>query len=658
MIRRAVVLAAVAAMMLPPGGGASAAAAEVAAPPVALDVYGRLPVFEMAAISGSGTRIALIGSVKDQRYLLVLGADNKIQRAFPVGDMKIDWLKWAGDDLLLMQHRNTEALGIGFTADKAELRSVTVLSVASGAHQEVFGQERSITGGVQGFFGLMQRDSRWYGFFSGAVLDHSDEAGSGGVVLTSTRPALYEVELATGRTRQLAKRADSQLLWRDWVLATDGTVAATLNLNQSSGEWHLSNAARKELVAGENRAGGVDLLGLAATADHVLYEQEDEASGDRYYYQVPLAGGAREEVLPDVAVIQPVEDPRTRQLIGYVSDEDYPQVRFFDEAHNAAVRGIAKAFPGRHMRVRSWSDSFRRYIVTTEGPTDPGTWWFVDIDSGVATPLGSSYLVPGAQVGAVSVVRYHAADGTQIDGVLTLPPHREAKNLPVILLPHGGPADRDYPGFHWWAQAFAEQGYAVFQPNFRGSTGYGPAFERAGHGEWGRKMQTDISDGLAELARQGIVDPKRACIMGGSYGGYAALAGVSLQQGIYRCAVSVAGVSDVGKMKYTDQKESGYRSTTTRALEDMLGKGTRLQDISPVNFAQRVDVPVLLIHGKDDTVVAYAQSTAMASALRNAGKSVELVTLDGEDHWLSHSATRLAMLQHASEFIRRYNPPD
>lgn len=180
----------------------------------------------------------------------------------------------------------------------------------------------------------------------------------------------------------------------------------------------------------------------------------------------------------------------------------------------------------------------------------------------------------------------------------------------------------------------------------------------AGNGEWGRKMQTDISDGLAELVRQGIVDPTRACVMGASYGGYAALAGVTLQHGFYRCAVSVAGVSDLGRLYQTEMSRSGGNRTMMRSLKAEIGSGRELKDVSPVRFAERADAPILLVHGKDDTVVLYEQSTNMAGALRRAKKPVELVTLPGEDHWLSRSVTRQTMLQAALDFVQKHNPAD
>ncbi len=250
-----------------------------------------------------------------------------------------------------------------------------------------------------------------------------------------------------------------------------------------------------------------------------------------------------------------------------------------------------------------------------------------------------------------------SADGLDLEGILTLPVGKGSKNLPIIMFPHGGPTAHDEPRFDWWAQALASRGYAVFQPNFRGSTNKDAAFIEAGHGEWGRKMQSDISDGLSYLAAQGIVDPKRACIVGASYGGYAALAGVTLQKGLYRCAISVAGVSDLQMMVSTDIRESGSNPVLIRNLRAEIGKGRELRDVSPRRFAAQADAPILLIHGKDDVVVPYRQSTVMADALKDAGKPHELVTLDGEDHWLSKSATRQRMLEAVVTFVEKHNPP-
>jgi dipeptidyl aminopeptidase/acylaminoacyl peptidase len=202
----------------------------------------------------------------------------------------------------------------------------------------------------------------------------------------------------------------------------------------------------------------------------------------------------------------------------------------------------------------------------------------------------------------------------------------------------------------------------VFQPNFRGSDGYGTAFRNAGFKEWGRKMQTDISDGVADLARQGIVAPGRACIVGGSYGGYVALAGVTLQHGLYRCAVADAPVTDPSSFLGYEASRNGYVSSAMRYWDAYMGahgeSDPALNAISPLAMANAADAPILLIHGKDDTVVPISQSEAMKAALIRSGKPVQFVQLPNEDHWLSREQTRTAMLTAAVAFVEKYNPPD
>jgi dipeptidyl aminopeptidase/acylaminoacyl peptidase len=181
----------------------------------------------------------------------------------------------------------------------------------------------------------------------------------------------------------------------------------------------------------------------------------------------------------------------------------------------------------------------------------------------------------------------------------------------------------------------------------------------AGFGEWGRKMQTDLSDGVRALAAQGTIDPKRVCIVGASYGGYAALAGATLEHGVYRCAVADAPVSDPRGIVEWNEGRSHQPGTWTLRLMGAQSTGdAKLNDISPLAHAASADIPILIIHGKDDLVVPYKQSEAMVDALKAAGKPVTLVTLDGEDHWLSNSATRLQMLRATVSFLEANNPPN
>lgn len=624
-----------------------------AAPP--LSVYGKQPGFERAAISQSGDHIALIATTGDLRRLFILDKNTKPVMAVTIGAAKVRGLYWAGDGMVLLETSNTANLGIGFTADKAELYSMLVIPLGEGKPWSVFDNNPLIQGGIRGFHGLTQRDGKWYGYFGGITFETDGKVEPW---LKSTRPVLYEVDLQTRKNKKLAPRVDDQDNYRTWLIGPDGKVSVTFDFRSVDGSWKLTNAQGDKIASGTDKLGNNDLVGFGAKGDTVIYTEEDQETGAERWMEVPIAGGTPAEILSDMHIGGSFFDNRTRQLIGYRHEGDVPTYQFFSKFHHKVVAATQKAFPGVSVHLADWNDAFDRLIVMTEGVNDPQTWWQVDIKTGKADVLGTSYAISSEDVAPMKMIHYKAGDGTDIAGVLTLPPHHVAKNLPVIIFPHGGPTSRDYPGFDWWAQAFAARGYAVLQPNFRGSSGYGAEFERAGHGEWGRKMQTDISDGLAQLVKDGIADPKRACIMGGSYGGYAALAGVTLQHGLYRCAVSVAGVSDVQKMVSTDISESGGNNTLRRSLKEEVGSGRNLRDVSPIRHVDSVDAPVLLIHGKDDTVVLYDQSNDMAAALRKAGKTVEFVTLPGEDHWLSKSDTRLMMLQAAVAFIEKYNPPD
>ena len=624
-----------------------------AAEPPPLAIYGSLPGFESATISPSGDRIAIVGTVEGTRRLIVIDQAEKPLLVLPLADAKVRGVYWAGEDRVLVYKSDTTNLGVGFTSNKAELFSMIVVPLNGEKMWAIFGKEKRIVGGVSRFQGIQERDGRYFGYFGGATLDGDFRSSP---YLTTTSPVLYEVDLQSGAAKQIAERGGDKF-YRDWAVGPGGVVSAVLDFDSRGGDWVLRTGAGQRILEGNNPLGRVDLVGLGATAGTVILAEE-RPGGERQWFEIPIAGGERKEILADTSIGGAYFDPKTLQMMGYRAEGDVPAYRFFGSYQQKVAAAIVKAFPGMLVHLQDWNDRFDRVLVMTEGVGDAQTWWMIDIKGGQSREIGHSYPMKAADVGPMQMVKYKAGDGMEIAGVLTLPPGRKVASLPVVILPHGGPAARDYPGFDWWAQAFASRGYAVLQPNFRGSTGYGTEFRRAGNGQWGRKMQSDMSDGLAWLAAQGIADPKRACIMGASYGGYAALAGVTLQQGLYRCAVAVAGVSDVAKMAVTEAQESGYADTLRRAIKEEIGERKDLRPISPVNFAAQADAPILLIHGKDDTVVAYAQSTAMAAALRAAGKPVEFVTLPGEDHWLSRGETRLAMLEAAMHFVVSNNPPD
>ncbi|GFE73657.1 S9 family peptidase [Novosphingobium sp. TCA1] len=628
----------------------AASAAAVEPPP--LDFYGELPQVEDAAISPDGHSIASVVRTGGERRVLVLKDGKTLLNASP-GTTKVRAIEWADNDTVLLTNSATVPL-FGFMAEKYEMTGTIILPMRAGNESGmVFGKSKAIAKTTRGRYGIRTVDGRTVGYFGGIALD----VDGLNTRWRHGRATLYAVDIATNRPRVLAPPPGEEH-YRDWLIDRGGNVAVILDISETNGSWKITVPKGPELARGVDPTGDVSLISFGKGGSTVVYEIEDE-DGTSHWYEVPLAGGEAKEILGDVAIDRLFVDRSNGDMIGYRTAGETPQTVMDNPVYQSAISRIFKAFAGREAHLIDWTPDFSNVLVRTTGNRDSGTWYLVDVRAKRADPIGNERPeIAPEQVGAISTVGYKAQDGLDMDGILTLPPGREAKNLPVILLPHGGPAAHDKAEFDWWAQAFASRGYAVFQPNFRGSTGRTDAFRHAGDGQWGRKMQTDISDGLAELARRGIVDPKRACIVGASYGGYAALAGVTLQQGLYRCAVSVAGVADLKLMYATDIRESGDSKMLTKSLREQLGDPRLYDEVSPRRFAARADAPVLLIHGKDDTVVGYKQSLVMADALKDAGKPYELVTLAGEDHWLSREETRKRMLSEAMRFVQKHNPAD
>ncbi len=254
----------------------------------------------------------------------------------------------------------------------------------------------------------------------------------------------------------------------------------------------------------------------------------------------------------------------------------------------------------------------------------------------------------------VTTVRYKARDGKQIEAVLTLPRLKQARALPLIVLPHGGPWARDEEGFDRWAQPLAELGYAVIQPNYRGSSGYGQAWESAADGNWGAAMQDDLLDAITYLSARGIADSGRVCIMGWSYGGYAASRAAQRDGKHYRCAISGAGVHDLPDMVAFDRDYLGEFGAK------YIGAAGRLPEISPARHAKQFSIPILIVHGREDKRVPVSQSRNLVKALKSAGK------VEGRDfiyveqpkntHHFPFEADEVQFIEAVRDFLAKHNP--
>ena len=628
--------------------GIGAAQAQTSSPPP-LSAYGELPDVEDAAISPDGQNFALITTIGDERLILFVGPDMQLMRKMTLDDAKVRSIDWIGNDRILLVTSSTAEIWGFMNQDKMEAWTAHIVPATfDGELQTVFAGDKSLFNAVFGSFGTRRHGDQWKAYFGAWERNRRQVQG----LLWSGR-YLYEVDVATGKARRIANRANDDT-WRDWVLSPNGAVAATIDVDRDSGSWTVSNGSAQTLAQGRDATGSAALVGLGYRGDTVIYQQRAD-NGIIEWYEVPLGGGDAVPFLTGTGINRLFYEEGTGRLIGH--RDTAGQLHFNDPAHQAAIDKVRAAFSRSYLEIMDWSADFGKLLIRTSGNRDSGTWYIVDVATMQAAAIAFERgKIEKQHVGPISTFAYEAGDGMKLSGILTLPPGREAKDLPVVMLPHGGPHSHDVAAFNWWAQAYASRGYAVFQPNFRGSTNRDQPFMLAGYGEWGRKMQTDISDGLAALAAEGIVDPTRACIVGASYGGYAALAGVTVQNGLYRCAVAVAPVSDLHAIFEEGYEDVGRRKTDKTDLLRRFGPQSGWAAVSPRRLADRADAPILLIHGRDDTVVDYSHTTAMADKLKDSGKPYRVVELEGEDHWLSLSPTRMRMLQEAVAFVEQHNP--
>ena len=628
--------------------GVVGAGCALAAP---LEVYGHLPSLDEVMISPDGANLAFILTTGETRRIIVESiADRKLIGGMNLGDAKVRALDWADSRHLVITTSMT-ANAVGVEGSRREWFLAQVFDVTTGRARPLMEGAENAMNVVAGPPSIRTVDGRTYVYFQGySFVDHHG-------VLT-----LFRTDLGTA-IEKTVQTGDERT--RDYLVDAGGRVVAEARYVETSGRWTLRiRAAKAGWMESRTLVAPIEtptLEGLGRDGRSVLVALTED--GRSIVHEVSLEDGAWGPAINDPYRTH-IKDPATHAWVGGEDlDGDELRYTFFDPTLARLWTATTKAYAGQQVSFVSWSADRSRWVVLVDSPTDGPAYALVDLQTKHAEWIGDRYDgLKAADVSPVTPVRYKAADGLEITGYLTLPQGRPAKGLPLVVLPHGGPAARDEPGFDWWAQAVASRGYAVLQPNFRGSAGFTDTFLAAGYGQWGRKMQTDLSDGVRYLAAQGTIDPKRVCIFGGSYGGYAALAGATLDPGVYRCAVSLAGPSDLRRMLRSTQEEEWSNNASLRYWDRFMGaKGVNdpaLAAISPADQAAKAAIPILLIHGKDDTVVKYEQSQVMADALKRAGKPVTFVTLKGEDHWLSRGETRLQMLAASMAFIETNNPPN
>lgn len=471
---------------------------------------------------------------------------------------------------------------------------------------------------------------------------------------------LYELRLSTGEKRLLRKNTD-----------------------QIAG-WEFDHAGQLRLAERTTPAGDTEILRVNETGFTPLYTctvlescgvEGFDANDTHAYLATNKAGldlselqtldprsGATTRIESDPlhrVDLQRVETSELDYRILFTSYEDARERRYFRDAIFAKqYAGLQSKLPGMDIDFGSRSADENTWVVIARSDIEPGAVYLWNRRAGT---LDLQYRVredlPRATMSSRQPFTYRSSDGLEIPAYLTLPKGLDPKNLPLVVLPHGGPWARDSYGFDGFAQFLANRGYAVLQPNFRSSTGYGKAFLNAGNGEWGRKMQDDLTWGVKALVAQGVADPKRVGIFGGSYGGYATLAGVAFTPDVYAAAVAYVAPSNLLTLldAIPPYWEAGRKQMYTRMADPttVAGKALLVAE-SPLTKAKSIVTPLMVVQGQNDPRVNVRESSQIVAAVRDNGKPVEYLVAPDEGHGFARPINNLALVTAMETFFAQH----
>jgi dipeptidyl aminopeptidase/acylaminoacyl peptidase len=635
----------VAAQVAPPPALPAPAAATPAAAgrdaPIPVEAFAKLPALDSPSLSPDGTRIAAKMAIGDRQFLVIQSLTGKVKPAvMQAGKNDVNWWRWVGNDWL--------AVGVGAT-------------------QLLEGEEYYITRtlGLSADFKTMKRLGWDEAGIRADEVIWSATDGTPRILLAQQTgierieqiyPSVFEYDLSSGKRHRVVTGMANVF---DWYADAAGAVRMGWRYSDDQRQGTLlyrpggEGAFRTIAVQRRGDRDGV-VVPLVFRADGSAVAIDDADGRDAVYdLSLPdLKTGKRLFGLDGYDVDGVVRNAAGNDIDGFRLTDHWGRTEWINPTLRTVQAHMDKAVGDRRARIVSWNADRSRLLVEVGGASQAGGLFYFDTAQGNMVRIGwNNDALKGRTLSPVSTIRYTARDGKPIEAILTLPRGRAAKALPLIVLPHGGPFARDAEEWDWWTQYLAESGYAVIQPNYRGSSGYGTAFARAGEGQWGLAMQDDLDDAAAHLVKQGIADPKRMCMIGASYGGYAAMRAAQRGDG-YRCAVSYAGVSDLESMRRYDSR---FLLSKTRA--DWLKKqAPDFRSVSPRFGAASFTVPILLVHGVEDKRVPVKQSRLMAAALKAAGKPYEYLEQPLADHHFSRGEDRLEFLTRMKAFLDRYNP--
>lgn len=589
--------------------------------------------FRSIAISPDGVHLAATVPLGDRTGLVVLRrADNAVTARFALGkDTHIERFTWVNENRLLLAI--SEAFGMDDTPSlTGELYGVD----ADGKNLEMLVGYRAVGSGpgtrIQG-----RTQESVAAYLVDSLPDEPNE------VLVEIWPfhddpytRVERMDVRNGRRKPVTR---SPVLRGQFSTDHAGQVRFVEGLGERNAGllYHRSgDGAEWVLINDQGKTGRTESVVGFAADNRIAYLRSESRKGPDVILAYDTVSGERRpllrhEVVDPYQVLYTLGDrgiPVGAQYLGASTEQ-----RFFDDASPEArlYQMLQSAFPGQAVFVTSSTRDGKLALVQVASGTNPGDFYLFDVESRKAQYLLSrrTWIDP-EKMGEVRPIQLTARDGLPLHGYLILPPGSDGKKLPMVVNPHGGPFGVfDDATFDAEGQMLAHAGYAVLKVNFRGSGNYGRTHLEAGARQWGRAMQDDLTDATRWAVEQGLADPRRICIYGASYGGYAALMGAAREPDLYRCAVGYLGVYDLDRMVREDSGDSQYMSNFSK---QWVGDAGSLAEVSPVRLADRIKVPVFLAAGGEDRRVPDAQYQAMRKALQKAGVPLEVLRYANEGH--------------------------
>jgi dipeptidyl aminopeptidase/acylaminoacyl peptidase len=639
--------------VLVPSRPSSAAEDRTATAPPPAAAFGALPANSDVVISPNGKRLAWVDHEHDKPRVVMFDVDARRDlRILALAErLKLRHLVWNDDETLLVTFSETNESTVATRASREYFLNIAY--DASGGEGRLLPAVQTAAHGSAD--ARAQAAARVAAF---AYVVRSRVSQPHTVIMSGPGGTLLTVDTLTGAATPTKFGNEHTIRW---IVDRDGKPVAREDwdpLKRAYRLYALSGESVREILRKDDSAQPW-IAGILAD-DSALVLLAENGLAYQAAWALPL-DGSRSRVLAEdpEADITGVAYTSSGSIVGVYVSGSKTRMHWLDAAAQHREEVLQRAFPGQEVSMQGWSSDGSRVLARVESVSAPPVTYLVDFNTHHADIAAEEYpALAGAKLGELKEISYKARDGTSIPAYLTLPPGKQSGPVPLVVLPHGGPQARDFPFFNWVVQFLATRGYAVLQPQFRGSTGFGEAFEKAGYHQWGGLMQDDVSDGVRAMIDQGVADPHRVCIVGMSYGGYAALAGAAFTPTLYSCAASINGVSDLRALMQQAAPAQDlyfrYRSAAQSQWKERIGTGSVLDTKSPINSIAAITTPVMIAYGTGDGVVANEQSIRMAEALQKAGKTVTVVKLPDEDHWLSQAETRTQLLQALEGFLKHH----